>query len=225
SGDTAVMPAIEVPIRLVRLSAGGALLEFPASRLTDKDFRCAIPRECIRCRARSHLLAYPVIYRPELKQGVSLSAEHSTGSLRLQNHEVSGLSCGELLRRLPRVPNVPPPGDLPMPYYVCDMCTASKQILGQIQVNSSTGHGWCRLLIRNLRIAEKFLVNVGAEDTGDHEQIKQRLSAMEESPWNSVPQGVQNRLQQWYQPHPGEKFVAYVRTATTGGARTACSGS
>ena len=210
SGQTVVLPAITGEIRLVKVDRRGALFEFPASRLLEKPFRCTMPRRCLRCGTRVHLHAHVIIFAHQLTDSVSLEAEHSAGSLRLSEKEVRDLSCEDVIARLPRVPNVPAPGDLPMPYWLCDMCSSAGVISGQIQVSSTTGKGKCRLLIRNLRGAEEFLMAAGGRDTDSCAELKKWIDATEENPWDTVPLVIQHRLEQWFKPDRGEHFVTYV---------------
>jgi hypothetical protein len=197
-------------IRLVRISDRGALVEFPASRLTDLHFRCSVPRRCLRCGSRQHLHAHVIIYTPELTDSLSLEDEHRAGALQLSNEELRGLTGEQILSRLPRVPNVPAPADLPMPYYLCDMCRGQGMISGQIRVNPNTGRGLCRLQIRNLEIAEELLVTVGGAESEDHARLKEALQTRRDRPWEMLPESVQNRLIQWYRPRNGEYFVQYI---------------
>ncbi len=197
-------------IRLVRISDRGALLEFPASRLTDLHFRCSVPRRCLRCGSRQHLHAHVIIYTPELTDSLSLEDEHRAGALQLSNEEIRGLTGEQILARLPRVPNVPAPADLPMPYYLCDMCRGPGMISGQIRVNANTGRGLCRLQLRNIELAEELLVTVGGAESEDHERLKQVLQTRRDRPWEMLPESVQHRLIQWYRPHNGEYFVQYI---------------
>ena len=173
-------------------------------------FRCAMPRRCVRCGARAHLDAHVIIYAPRLSDSFSLEAEHATGRLAVSGHNLHDLPSEQLLSRLPEVPNVPAPGNLPMPYWLCDMCTGAGMISGQIQVNSATGKGACRLLIHNPRRAEEFLIAVGGKSTHDHTELSQRITATAENPWDSLPEVVQHRLAGWYKPEQNEDFVAYI---------------
>jgi hypothetical protein len=215
AGDTMIAAAISpdednAGLRLVKLSSREALLEFPASRLDDVRFRCAMPRQCLRCGQRNHLRAHVIIFTPELRDSFSLEEEHAAGAMVLSNAEVRGLTGEQILARLPKVPNVPPPGDLPMPYWVCDMCTAVGLVGGQINVNPETRQGICRLRIRSLRAAEQFMAAAGAGETSDHDAIQAKLDAQEENPWDDLPETVQHRIHQWYKARDGERFVAYV---------------
>jgi hypothetical protein len=202
--------ALDAEMRLVACDSSGALLEFPPHRLKDKVFRSAMPRACMQCGARSHLEAHVLIYAGMLIDSVSLEAEHAAGKLVLRSDEVKDLTPDEVLEKLPHVPNVPAPADLPMPYWLCDMCGTSKAVSGQIQINSKTGEGFCRLLIRNLRRAEEFLCGVGARGTHPHRELVQHAAQTAEKPWDSLSMAVQQRLEQWFKPASGELFLAYV---------------
>jgi predicted Zn finger-like uncharacterized protein len=197
-------------IRAVKIERRGVLFEFPASRLLDAKFRCAFPRQCMSCEARMHLRAHVVIFAQQLRDSISIEAEHNAGTLVLSNEEVRGLSGEQVLERLPEVPNVPHPGNLPMPYWVCDMCSGSGSVSGQIQVNPATGTGWCRLFIRNLRRAMEFMTSAGGEGNEGYPVLKERIERTAENPWDNLPEVVQHRVQQWFHPRGGEEFIAYV---------------
>ncbi len=210
SGQTAVLPALAEGLRLVRMDRKGATFLFPASRLLEPAFRAAMPRRCLGCSSRMHLRAHVVIFAPELIDSRSLEAEHSAGALVLSEEEIRDLGNDELLNRLPKVPNVPHPGDLPMPYFLCDMCTGTGEIGGQINIHSVTGQGTCRLQIRNLRRAEEFLIQAGGEGTPCHESLRRRIEKTAEHPWDLIPDVVRHRIEQWFRPLPAERFLAYV---------------
>jgi len=210
SGGTAVLPALGDGLRLVRIDHGGALFEFPSSCLMSEAFRCSMPRRCLGCSARAHLRAHVIIFATELTDSISLEAEHSAGALVLSEAEVRDLSGRELLGRLGGMPNVPAPGNLPMPYWLCDMCSGAGAISGQIKIHSGTGEGLCRLRLRNLRRAEEFLIAVGKEDTPCHETLLEKINATAEKPWDQLPDVVQHRIQQWFRPDGDERFLTYI---------------
>lgn len=221
TGRTAVLPAVTEGIRLIKLEGPTALLEFPASQLRVPAFRCALPRCCLRCGTRVHLRAHVVIYTARLVGSVSLEAEHAAGRLSLSGEEAKNFTHQQLLERLPCVPNVPSPGDLPMPYWLCDMCSGADMISGQIHVNTETGTGWCRLLIRNLHRAEEFLAAIGSVGTSDYRDIQHHLATVAENPWDTLPLLVQHRVEGWFKLAAKERFIAYVpdrdRTRTEDG--------
>ena len=197
-------------IRLVQLERRGALFEFPAERLREDAFRCAIPRVCIHCQTRAHLSAHVIIFTGQLRDSVSLEAEHKAGQLTIPQSQIGDLSGPELLARLPNVPNVPSPGDLPMPYWVCDLCSGTGEISGQIRVNSTTGEGFCRLLVRNLSVALPFFEAIGGKGTKSHAEFQEFLQHFDEDRWDALPSVVLHRVEQWFRPKTDERFIAYI---------------
>ena len=197
-------------VRIVKVDGHGTLIEFATSLLHQPEFRAAFPRQCIRCDARVHLRAHAVIFAPQLVDSVSLEAEHKAGELVLSNEEVHGLTNQQVLDRLPEVPNVPPPGNLPMPYWLCDMCSGSGQVSGQIQVNPETGGGFCRLLIRSPRRALGFIDAAVGNGVEGYQLVRDRVDQLVENPWDNLAEVVQHRIQQWFQPRQDEQFLAYT---------------
>ncbi|MBL7132505.1 MAG: hypothetical protein ISS78_00270 [Phycisphaerae bacterium] len=198
------------PIRLVKFDRSSALFEFPASRLEDPRFRCAMPRQCLQCGARAHLRAHVIIYTPHLAASIPLEEERTIQPLVLSNQDVQSLGCEQLLARLPNVPDVPAPGNLPMPYWLCDMCGGSGTISGEIHVDTATGQGQCRLLICNLHRAEQFMAAAGGGGSPKHAELQQYLAEVSQTPWETVSLVVQHRLEQWFSPRKGERFLGYV---------------
>ncbi|MCE5279570.1 MAG: hypothetical protein ABFD92_11445 [Planctomycetaceae bacterium] len=198
------------PLRLVQFERTSALFEFPADRLLDESFRCTMPRRCLQCSTGHHLDAHVIIFAPQLTTSISLEAERSAGEMVLRSHDVKDVSTKDVLARLPRVPNVPRPADNAMPYWLCDMCGSSGIISAQIQVNSDTAQGWCRLQIGNLRRAEEFMVAAGGGGSPEHAKLHEFIEHTSESRWALVPLTVQNRIQQWFECQDGEEFIGYV---------------
>jgi len=196
--------------RIVKVDGQGTLIEFAPNLLRQPEFRASFPRQCISCGARVHLRAHAVIFAPQLTDSVSMEDEHNAGALVLSNEEVQGLTNQQILDRLPAVPNVPPPGDLPMPYWLCDMCSGSGQVSGQIRVNRETGGGFCRLLIRNPRRALAFIDSAFGKGVEGYDMVKDRVDRLVENPWDNLAEVVQHRLEQWFHPKQGERFLAYV---------------
>ena len=208
--DEAVEEAPSDEIRLVKLHKQRVLFEFPTRRLRETAFRCAMPRLCLQCGTRAHLHAHVVIFSGQMVDSVSLEAEHSAGAMELSEEEVRHLDDEELLEKLPHLPGLPSPADLPMPYWLCDMCSSSGVISAQILGNPATDESRCRLLIRNMRRAAEFMVGAGGEGTGGYAKLMRRIEATTETPWDQVPLVVQHRIDQWYHPGSQESFLAYV---------------
>jgi hypothetical protein len=208
-GNT-IHPLISGPLRLVKVEPGSVLMEFPARRLLEPAFRRGMPRQCIKCSSKSHLYVHVIIFSGHMTDSISLEAEYSAGSLGLSDQEARTLSADDLLARLPKVPNVPPPANEPMPYWLCDMCSAAGVVSGQITGNLAAGQGTCRLKINNVRQAQEFVIAVGGTGADGYDKLEQLISHMVVNPWESVPLTVQHRLEQWFKPEAGERFLAYV---------------
>jgi hypothetical protein len=208
-------------LRLVKVDHKGVLFEFPASRLLDSHFRLAMPRSCLHCGTRAHLQAHVIIFAGQLRDSISLEAEHAAGSLVVSADEIKRLSDQDFLARLPHVPNMPHPFNAPMPYWLCDMCNAAGAISGQIEVNQATRAGHCQLLIRNLRRSMEFMAGAGGHDDPQYQKLAKLVLDTGENPWDLLSIVVQHRVQQWFHPRAGEAFVAYVpdrdRTRTEDG--------
>ena len=121
------------PIRLLRIDSKAAELEFPADRLLYPEFRLAMPRRCMRCDGHSRLGAQVVVFAAQAGTPVDMIRERQKAGLSLNCQELARLEGEELLKRLAVVPGVPFPGNLPMPYYVCDRCSPEALVSGQIQ--------------------------------------------------------------------------------------------
>ncbi len=196
--------------RIVKVDGQGTLIEFAPNLLRESEFRAAFPRQCISCDSRVHLRAHVVIFASQLKDSVSVEDEHNAGALALSNEEVQGLTNQQILDRLPAVPNVPAPADLPMPYWLCDMCSGSGQVSGQIRVNLETGGGFCRLLIRNPRRALGFIDTAFGKGVEGYDLVKDRVEQMVENPWDNLAGAVRHRIEQWFHAQKDERFLAYV---------------
>ena len=211
--STAVLPAINEPIRLVKADRQGALMEFPCNRLTESSFRGAMPRRCLRCGTRSHLYARLIVYTTNTMASVGSEAPEMDESLCLKGDDVATLGEEELLSRLPHVPNAPHPLDLPMPFWLCDLCDARGLISAQARFTDQPGVGLCRLWMAPLRRADEFVVVAGGKSISAHASLLKLLANMPEEPWDAVPLKVQNHLRQWYHSVQAERFVAYVPEA------------
>lgn len=197
-------------VRMVSLAQQGAMFEFWAESLKAPDFRVAMPRVCVHCLWRAHLRVHVVIFTNQLRDSVSLEAEHKAGHLSIPQDEIGNLYGEELLNALPRVPNVPAPADLPMPYWVCDLCNGAGEISGQIQVNPQSGHGVCRLFIRNLHVAASFFATAAGEGSADYAKLRDFVQHLQEDRWDALPSVVRHRMEQWFRASGGERFLAYV---------------
>jgi hypothetical protein len=97
-----------------------------------------------------------------------------------------------------------------MPYWLCDMCTGAGLIGGQVQVKSDTGSAICRVHFRNIHRALEFALAAGGEDAPGTAELRRRAESSSENPWQHLPETVQHRIQVWWSPRQGERFLTYV---------------
>lgn len=197
-------------LRVVSLERRGALFEFPSEYLCRDEFRCAFPRVCVHCLGRAHLSAHLIIFAPQLRDSFSLEAEYKANGLIVGQEQLGDLSCTKLLKRLPKLPDIPAPGDLPMPYWVCDLCNATGEISGQIRVDQDSGAGICRLYMRNLQVSASFFANVAGTKNRDYAKFVEFFRHIREDRWDGLPSVVRHRLEQWFKPADKERFLVYI---------------
>jgi len=197
-------------IRIVTLRADSVLVEFLTKRLEETPFRCAMPRTCMRCGTRAHLQAHIVIFRPHTRNAPSGEMGQSVGELVVTDEDLQRLEGKALLDRLPEVKNVPPPGNLPMPFWLCDMCPEGGVVVGQIKVDARTRKRACRRLIRNPNRAEEFLRAAGGDRVVGLDKLHELNAAGRENPWDLVPMVIRHRIEQWFRPQEDEQFLGYV---------------
>jgi hypothetical protein len=201
-------PAGAEGVFLVRIDAHGALFKFPAGMLESPNFRAALPRKCLRCGATKHIVPRLVIFGPMLKDCTTLEAKFLDRSTKLREQEIHSLSTRDVLERLPG-PELPFPANLPMVYWICDMCNPSKMIYAQNRIDAQTQKGRCWLQICRLWRAEEFLRAVNGENTEAHRELIAAMEKHPETPWDALPGAMQQRLRHWFAPHRGEKFIAF----------------
>lgn len=200
--------------RLVRLSSRGAIFEFPASKLYDKAFRGAMPRCCMRCGTKTHIQPHLIVFSHEMRDTCQLEIDFVSDRVEISEHDIRDMPMDNILERLPKIQRIDPPGDLPMPYWMCDMCSPSNMVFARGDFTHEEDGGTCRLQVRRLWRAEEFLVNAGGKESGAHAYLIDELEKNPEKPWDTLAGVVQQRLQQWYRPHRGEMFRTYVPDAT-----------
>ena len=72
--------------------------------------------------------------------------------------------------------------------------------------------------------AEEFLRQIGAEGSPAHKAVLDVISQHEETPWDQLAGVVQHRIQQWYRPQKGDRFVTYVPLLTRARAERGMDG-
>jgi hypothetical protein len=88
------------------------------------------------------------------------------------------------------------------------MCSPANMIFAQGSEDR------CRIQIARLWRAEEFLVNVRGEGTPAFEELQRRLEENPQTPWDTLPGVVQQRIRQWFKPIKKEKYIAYIPDRT-----------
>ncbi len=206
----AVSQAGNAALKILRVKANGVVVRFPAELLEDSLFRLSMPRTCMCCGARSHLLAYLVRFEPRTTESVGLEFKNTSAPVVLKDRSLQSLEPTKLLEMLPPVPDATGLAKIPLPYWLCDMCRDPEAVLAQIRVNPETGQGTCWLYIRNPRRAEEFIRNAAGENVALFDKLHELNEAGQDNPWDLLPLTVQHRIEQWYRPDKDEHFLCYA---------------
>lgn len=199
-----------LPIKLTHVDTMGGFFIFPPSLLYDVGFRSSMPRHCLGCGSTSGLNVHLIVWSSKLPHRDRLRLKPGSAQVRILAETLVRLNGPELLDRLPRVPNMPEPFSLPMPYFVCNRCSPSGQVITHVRPVRGGGEV-CELGIGCLKRASEFLAaNVG-RDSPEYRKLVDEDRQRRDDPWQSLPLAVRNRIAQWYTPDRGERFLAFIR--------------
>jgi hypothetical protein len=188
----------------------GVLFEFPASLLKDVNFRARMPRSCLRCGAKSFLNTHVVIFEHDIKDSVTAENNHLPKKILLKDSEIKRSDPGDMLKKLPLLEDLPEPLNLPMPFWVCDLCEPTRLLYARGDFNEKTKEGTCRIRIKRLKSAEEFLCDIGGQDSDPHQELMAAIESHPETPWDQLTRTTQQRLLEWYKPLNKEKYVLYI---------------
>lgn len=195
-------------LRLSHLDQMGAFFIFPASLLANEQFRASMPRCCLNCGSANNLTVHLIVWNAKLPE--RLRTKGQSLRVRVTQEELVHLGGPELVRHLPAVPDMPSPFDLPMPYFICNICAPTGAVMTHIRPRED-GTEECELGISSMKRAAEFLAhNLGR----DHEDYKRLLSETEKrlnDPWRALPLAVRNRIGQWYTAGQDERFISYIQ--------------
>lgn len=197
---------------MVRIDANGVLFEFSADIYKTPEFRSAFPKKCLRCGVEHHLRPHIVIFSKQMKDSASVENEYITSKPVITENDLLTKSSLDLLKIMPDVPRVPEPSELPMVFWICDLCSPDNMVFAQNKLTAQGGK--MRMQIRRLWRAEEFLKNFGAQDSPAHKRLVSDIEENKETPWDCLPGVVQQRMRQWFKPGRGEIFSAYTPDRT-----------
>ncbi|TFG85901.1 MAG: hypothetical protein E4H17_04625 [Gemmatimonadales bacterium] len=213
-------------LRLKQLDEHGARFAFPATLLSDPEFRNSMPQCCLGCGAEHDLKVNLIVWQDKLLSDEVPALAHSGILVNVQAESLMGFEGRNLLDRLPKVPHMPTPFDLPMSFFLCANCTPDDAL--KIAVSPPNhGEAECELGISALLPAAAFFANhFGTEHTQYKQLIKAaRLARLKErDPWRALPRPVRNRIANWFNCGKGEEFICYVSDSDRGKAEAGMSG-
>lgn len=197
-------------VQLAHIDQMGAFFTFPSQLLYDVQFRSSMPRCCLACGVTHSLNVHLVVWTSKLPDRDRLRLKSGGLRVRILAEELIRLSGADLIGRLPRVPNIPPPYDLPMPYYICNRCSPAGQVMTHVRPGPA-GEDICELGIASLKRAAEFFARTSGRPHPDYQRLLGEADQRKKDPWGALPLAVRNRISNWFKPIAGERFLGYVR--------------
>ena len=198
-------------LTLTDLTAKHATFEIDAKLLDGDSVRGAMPTVCTHCGTRHHLAPKLVVFANQLMDCATLESEYMIGDLPiLLDKDLHEKDMSEILGKLPTLRRIPMPANKPFVYWICDQCLPTDLMFAKNDINWQTHAGTCTLQINRIWRAQQFLENVAGTQSPAYEKLTQFISHHPESAWSKLPGSVQKRIIQWYKPHKGEEFAAYI---------------
>ena len=196
---------------LTDLTAKHATFEIDAKLLEEGKIRGAMPTVCTHCGTMHHLSPKLVVFANQLMDCATLESEYMIGDLPiLLDKDLQEKPMSEILKTLPTLRRIPMPANKPFVYWICDQCSPTDIMFAKNDINWQTHEGVCTLQINRIWRAQQFLENFAGTQSPAYEKISQFIAHHPESPWSRLPGSVQKRIVQWYKPHKGEEFTAYI---------------
>jgi len=194
-------------VKLERIDEMGAFFEFPTERLNDVRLRGAFPHLCLSCGSGENLDVHLIVFSERLpERDYHRANEYVSRVVGRLNNNAQAKDPG-WIEQLPRLQTMPPPFDLPFPYYVCPRCSAIGAVVTHVLHHDRTEY--CQINIQNLKMAAVFLSNAGGTGSEDHKRLAAAAKQQHHDRWQLLPLPVRNRLRQWYQPVESERFLGY----------------
>jgi len=185
----------------------GAFFTFPVQNLLDPELRCSFPHRCAQCLNRDDLELHYIIWLEKVPaRDAALINETETRSHRVlkQLFDTHGL---DWFNALEPVHTLPPPFKEPFPYAICPQCSVPGAVRGRVFTEGATEI--CRVIIAHPTIALEFYRNNGGRGTPGYQKLLVASRQRKDNQWKSLAAGVRIRINQWYHPRSGERFLGY----------------
>lgn len=194
---------------IARIDSQGALFELRPEVYRRPEFRAAMPRRCLRCGVTHHLKPHLVIFSHLMRESSVLETELVITKPDITEEQILQLDGPGMLKRMPEIRRLPKPANLPMPYWICDMCSPANMVFAQGKLTGD-GSGIMRMQIHRIWRALDFLKNLGCVGSEAWTRLEIECGEKPETPWDTLSGVVQQRVHQWYKPAKGEEFAAYA---------------
>jgi hypothetical protein len=161
-------------LRLDRVDRAGAFFRFPPALLASEAFRGSMPRCCARCGVDHGLTVNLVVWLDKLPERERARLRNGV-RVRIAAEQLERMDGPTLLKSLPRMPNVPAPFNLPMPYYLCGRCSPAGVVSPEVVLNAVGGE-LCELGMASIKQAAEFAAASLGCDHDDYRRLAGRLA-------------------------------------------------
>jgi hypothetical protein len=194
-------------VKFDRIDEIGAYFEFASTKLSDPELRMSFPHRCVGCLGKERLDVHLVIWGDQLP---------SADAIQLREAEVRMVRSYSSLKRqygndwfdhLDRIEIMPPPYNLPFPYFVCKDCTPIGAVTCHVLHHG--GREFAQLAIANLTVALDFYRNNGGRESPGYQRLLVASRQQRDNQWTSLPFAVRAKINQWFTIQEGERFLGY----------------
>lgn len=195
------------------VSQKGVMLVFDSSFLENPGFRVSMPIACAfsGARKRSDLMARPFAFFDQSQGALRNAQEVEAGH---EHRMIDAIVTEDLVTLMGRLEKLPPPFNLPMPYYV-----GIDHVHMSIECHTlrrEEGGTTCYVLIPNGWYALEWLRNVNGACGSEYRLLTHDVALLWSKAWEGVSEVVRQRLGTWVGFEPGERFRFYVNDAEFG---------
>jgi len=200
-------PPAEARIKFDRIDEIGAYFEFPCYLLEDSSLRASFPHRCVHCLSGDNLSVHFLIWGDKLPRSDALRVNEAENRAVRRLDELIRRDPADWFDRLEAIAVLPPPFSNPLPYYVCDQCSAIGEVV--CHVLNREGMEQCQVAIANLAIAVEFYRNNGGRAEAGFRQLVIASRQQKDDQWRRLPFAVRAKISQWFTLEDEETFLGY----------------